>query len=250
MARSKVVSDGTVSSAEAKQTANKASPSKQRKKGTQRSGEVPANSQVYSSVKQQLLDGYYRPGTWLSIDDLASQFGVSRQPVMDAIKRLTIEGFIEIVPQVGSRVRQYSANDITNFFDLFALTESHIARTAALRADPDDILELRLISAQLGVLTKIDSKSYELLKLYRSLNRKLHAALSNSTKSPLLGEMVEGLRDRADFFITTYAGLDQRLADAISEHEEIVDAIATRQPDKAGEIMLAHVLAFKPEIPE
>ncbi|NRP90721.1 HTH-type transcriptional repressor RspR [Ensifer adhaerens] len=247
MARSKVLST-KVDAPRQKKNGSSVVPLKQKTRGSQRSGEVPANSQVYATVKQKLLEGHYQPGTWLSIDDTAAEFGVSRQPVMDATKRLTIEGFLEIVPQVGSRVRQYSPSDVSDFFDFFSLTESHIARTSALRSDANDIMELRLVSAQLSVLPKIKVSASELVALYRSLNRKFHAAISQSTKSPLLTEMEEGLRDKADFFITTYASLDARIEDAVSEHEEIVDAIERREADKVAEIMHAHVLAFKPKI--
>lgn len=222
---------------------------KPKKRSGQRSGEVPANSQVYASIKRQLLDGLYATGTWLPVDDLAREFGVSRQPVMDAIKRLTIEGFVEIVPQVGSRIRQHSTDDVKDFFDFFALGESYIARTAALRADADDILELRLVSAQLSVLPRINKPPSEVAKLYRALNRKLHSQISQSAKSPILAEMVEGLRDRADFFITSYASVDDRLLDALSEHEAIIDAIEQRKSDEAANLMRTHVLAFSPAIP-
>ncbi len=248
MARSKLVQSTNEDASRQKRNGSSAVQLKQKMRGSQRSGEVAANSQVYATVKQKLLEGHYLPGAWLPIDDLAVEFGVSRQPVMDAIKRLTIEGFVEIVPQVGSRVRQYSSNDVSDFFDYFSLGESHIARTSAIRADANDIMELRLVSAQLSVLPKLKVSASEVVALYRSLNRKLHTVISQSTKSPILTEMVEGLRDKADFFITTYASLDARMEDAISEHEEIVDAIERREADKVAKIMEAHVLAFKPKV--
>ncbi|MBL4837927.1 MAG: GntR family transcriptional regulator [Kordiimonadaceae bacterium] len=82
-----------------------------------RNTSTTAGSRVYEYVKDNLLEDAYRNLERIPIEKIAKELGVSRQPVMDAIKRLSAEGFIEIIPQVGSRLRQYSSRDVLDFFN-------------------------------------------------------------------------------------------------------------------------------------
>lgn len=64
---------------------------------------------VYDEVKDAIIRGVLAPGEKVSVEELCTQFGVSRQPVMEAMRRLSGDWFVDIVPQVGCRVCDYSA---------------------------------------------------------------------------------------------------------------------------------------------
>lgn len=224
---------------------------KEPEKGTATNrGGSAIGANVYAHVKEQILGGAFGKGDWIPIDDIASSLGVSRQPVMDAMKRLSVEGFVEIMPQVGSRVRHYSERDIRDFFALFALGEAHVARLAAERAEPEDIVNLRMISAQIGALTRLNVGSAERGRLYRNLNRMLHYEIRNVARSPAVGELVEALRDRSDFFIVSEHGsvFTDRIETAFAEHEAIIDVIEARDGDAAAEAMKRHILAVEASV--
>jgi DNA-binding GntR family transcriptional regulator len=198
---------------------------------------------AYLHVKTQLLEGRHRTDEWVPIDEIAAELGVSRQPVMDAMKRLSSEGFIDIVPQVGSRVRRHSRGEIRDFYRFFAAAEALVAELAATRASPSDIMHLRLISAQISGLFKLATEDTERGRLYRSLNRRLHGEMRRMIRSPTLAEIVESLGDRSDFYI---AGAREPvfspgLVEAHAEHEEIIEAIAAGKPDRARRAMDAHI---------
>jgi hypothetical protein len=61
----------------------------------------PLNQAVYDVLRERLLEGRYPAGTRLPTDDLRSELGVSKQPVMEALRRLAADGMVQIVPQVG-----------------------------------------------------------------------------------------------------------------------------------------------------
>ena len=109
---------------------------------------------VYDHVKQLLFTGIYRPGMQIEVEKIAGTLDVSRQPVMDALKRLNFEGFVTIVPQVGCRVRTYRAEEVTDFFRVVADVEALSAELAAKRAMPDDIVRMQVISAQIATVAK------------------------------------------------------------------------------------------------
>ena len=91
------------------------------------------NHAVYDQLKERLLEGRYTAGERLSTEALRTEFGVSKQPVMEALRRLAGDGLIEVVPQVGSRVATYSPREVSDFFVMFGGFEGTIASIAALR---------------------------------------------------------------------------------------------------------------------
>lgn len=98
--------------------------------GTRRSGDSRLASLVYGGIKDALLEGEHEAAERLSVDQIARAHGVSKQPVMSALRRLSIDGLVEIIPQVGVEVARYAQEEIDDFFELFASVESTVARLA------------------------------------------------------------------------------------------------------------------------
>jgi DNA-binding GntR family transcriptional regulator len=73
---------------------------------------------AYSSIKQNLLDGTLKERTRLTEESLATQLGISKSPVREALNRLEAEGLICIEARRGAHVRQFSAKEIRDLYDL------------------------------------------------------------------------------------------------------------------------------------
>ncbi len=200
---------------------------------------------AYNYVKQSLVSGEAPENEWFQIDEIAKTIGTSRQPVMDALRRLSFEGFVEIVPQVGCRPKRPKVEEIRDFFRFFAEGEALIAELAAMRASPEGILAMRLVSAQIGALAAQGGEVSNRGDLYRTFNRQLHAEMRKAAESPALAEIVEGLGDRSDFFIACFKDkvFTPNLQAAHREHEEIIEAIANRNAPEARASMLRHISA-------
>lgn len=211
-------------------------------KNSQRGGLA---ERAYNHLKTMLVTGAVTDQQWFPIDDIASTLDMSRQPVMDALRRLSIEGFVEIVPQVGCRPRRPEIHEIRDFFRLFAEGEAIIAELAAERAEPTAVLTLRLISAQIGALADQPAHIGGRADLYRSLNRQLHAEMRRAAHSDSVAEIVESLGDRSDFYIACFKDkvFAPNLKIAHSEHEEIIGAIAAGNPRQARTAMKKHIAA-------
>jgi len=200
---------------------------------------------AYDHIKRMLVTGEVTRQNWFPIDEIAATLKSSRQPVMDALRRLSTEGFVDIVPQVGCRPRNPEISEIRDFYRLFAEGESIIAELAAVRSTPDNILALRLISSQINALANqmggLDNKA----DTYRSLNRQLHSEIRRAARSPSLAEIVESLGDRSDFYIAfsrnKVFALNLKVAHA--EHEEVIAAIEAHDPRKARSAMKKHIRA-------
>lgn len=207
---------------------------------------------AYQHVKAMLIDGRLRASDWLPVDAIASELRSSRQPVMDAIKRLGIEGFVEVVPQVGSRVLKPEPQDIDDFYRLFAAGEGLIAELCAARAVPGDIAELRLIANQIGALTLVQKSDQGRSESYRVLNRRLHSEMRRISRSTQLADVVESLGDRSDFYValTRPEMFGLNIERAHTEHQSIIEAIARGDQEGARDAMIAHIFATERRVLE
>ena len=163
-----------------------------------------------------------------------------------ASKRLAIEGFVTIVPQVGCRLRNYEPGQVEDFFRLFAEGEALVAELAASRATADDVADMRAISARIGRLRQGEMPDRQRGSAYRGLNRALHLRMRESARSPAVAEIVEGLGDRSDFFIALARRpiFAARLEQAHAEHEALLARIADHDAKAAATVIRAHILAI------
>ena len=202
---------------------------------------------AYNHIKTLLVDGQFNPGARVQIQPFVKELGMSRQPIMEALKRLATEGFLEIVPQVGCRVAIPEKHEIADFFRMFALAEALCAECAAARRSDDELERLTRLSQQIGALIGRGLADSEAAHRYRGINREFHRQIHVMARSATIGRIAEGLWDLGDFYIGTALGTSlfaERLESAHDEHEAIRRAIADRDPPSARDRMQAHILAF------
>src|SRR5262245_57847238 len=111
---------------------------------------------LLDELRERLLGGRYPVGTRISIEEVKAEFGVSKQPVMDAMRRLEATGIVQIVPQSGCRVAHYSAQEIRDFFNLFGRFEGEIAAAAATRRSDAQLIDLDDAWRRIADLEKLD----------------------------------------------------------------------------------------------
>lgn len=205
---------------------------------------------VYGFVKEMILDGRLDQRETIQVDQIGKELEVSRQPVMDALKRLALEGFILILPQVGCQVRHYGPNEITDFYRLFAESEALIAELLAERATQSDLETLSSVSEQIGQLRGAKLNASEVNVRYRHLNRRLHFEIRRASRSLPVAEVVETLGDRSDFFVAASGTLlfADRLEVAHAQHEAIIAAAGRRDAVTARATMKQHILETEERI--
>ncbi|MCF7550831.1 GntR family transcriptional regulator [Pseudonocardia sp. WMMC193] len=201
-------------------------------------------SLVYDGIKQRLLEGAVPAGTRLRVDELKAAFGVSKQPVMEALRRLSTEGLVEIIPQVGCQVCSYPQREVEDFFQLFAGMEGTITEIAAARRTDAQLARLAEVEGRIDALREA-ADSTRRSQGYRAHNRTFHAVIHEMAGSPILAATSQRMWDLSDFLINTNGAitplstaLDQRHAD----HERIIDALRERDGPAAREATQAHIV--------
>lgn len=100
---------------------------------------------VAGQISDAIMVGEYPLGTWLRQEQLATRFGVSRQPIREALRLLEVVGMIEARPRRGVRVNGPESGSIRDGYLIRAELEGLAARLAAVRRDADQLRELQQV---------------------------------------------------------------------------------------------------------
>jgi DNA-binding GntR family transcriptional regulator len=191
-------------------------------------------SQIAELLEEAIIVGELVPGQRLRGDDLAANYGVSRIPVREAMRTLEAGGWIEIRPRYGAYVRSHSAVELTELFEVRAVGEAYAARCAAMRRTDEELQQLRDIVEE----TKQAARRGEVATL-SPLSAQFFAVLHRAAHNSVLDVTLATLAKRARFYYATVAG--QLGSDWAAVHEQIVDAVAASDADRAGTLVREHI---------
>jgi DNA-binding GntR family transcriptional regulator len=199
---------------------------------------------VYDLLKERLLEGEFQVGERLSVEALRAEFGVSKQPVMEALRRLSSEGLVEIIPQVGCRVPVYSGADVTDFFAIFGGMEGAVAGVAAQRCTDAQIDQLTAVNGEIRRLIDEPDPAAR-SRSYLVLNRRFHGVIQDMAHSAVVTEISRRMWDMSDLLINT-TGVPRPLASAVTarhdDHELIIRALRDRDQEAARRAMESHII--------
>ncbi len=87
-------------------------------------GAVSICDRAYNLIKRQIITNETPAGTQINDREIAERLGVSRTPIREAILLLQKEGFVEVMPRHGVRVRPIFPEDIRELFDILTALET------------------------------------------------------------------------------------------------------------------------------
>jgi DNA-binding GntR family transcriptional regulator len=173
---------------------------------------------VYSSLRDSILNGALAPGQSLSQVQLASQLGVSRGPLREAVRMLQREGLVEAELNRRGRVSSFSIDDLEQLYAMRIVHESLALRINVPRFSKRDIDTLR------GCIKKMEGLAGHDLKQWQATDREFHFTLVAHSGDRLMRTIRE-LYDHADRYRGLYIkGVPRALTIAADEHKKILDA--------------------------
>src|SRR3954447_24162830 len=140
--------------------------------------------QVYEVLRERIADGEIERGSRLHQEDLASEFGVSRTPVREALRRLAAEGLVDLFANRGARVATATDEQLRSSYETRLVVEPGAARVAAERRLPD------AIAAMKAALREEEKAGRSSSKHFRA-NRDFHLAIVRGTGNPQLVQFME-----------------------------------------------------------
>lgn len=195
---------------------------------------LPLRDQVLAALRQRIVNGVYPPGERLTEDRLAADFGVSRNPVREALRVVQAEGFVSMVPRRGAFVALPDASTVSDMFAVRERLETLAARLAAERATTADVAHLRSLLEQARVATeRVD------FSRVAELNSELHLRVIASSGNKWLSSIANALYLQVHWIFRI--GAAHRAPHSWIEHIRLVDAIEAGDPDEAEAAAKSHV---------
>jgi DNA-binding GntR family transcriptional regulator len=202
--------------------------------------ESDPHRQIWQTIADRLrlaiVEGELRPGTRLLEQDLAGSLGVSRGPVREALSRLAQEGLVAINPRRGANVLGLSAADLRDLYGLRQVLEAYAARLVAAAASDADLDALQAVVDRMEALRRRGHLS-RLADPDLAFHRRL-VVLSGSRRVAAAWELTAGPLP-ALLSLTDSAYYAR--ADAVATHQTIVDALRSRDPDRAAAAIGEHL---------
>lgn len=191
---------------------------------------------VYLSLRDAILTLEFRPGAVIRKSSISQQLGVSRQPVSEAIARLSAEGLVDVIPQSATRVSRFSLADLRESSFLREAVELAAVEKVAEHRSEEQLAQLtRTLRLQELLLADGDSAGF-----YQT-DEDFHALLMELTGFPGVVSTAAAVSiplKRARLAILPEAG---RPAEVIAEHRAIVEAIRNRDVEAARTAMRLHL---------
>jgi DNA-binding GntR family transcriptional regulator len=206
-----------------------------------------------ATLQARMISGELVSGTRLRQEALAEEFGVSRTPVREALRKLQASGLVEVQPHRGALVRAPSAREIRDAYEVRAELEGLAAQLAAERIHHEQLDALHEVQKQfretLAHLLQVrsggglDAVPEEDIERWRHANDGFHQQIQEAAANDVLVATLAHLHRSfpRDLTRTVLGESTKLLAENVHEHEQILDAIERRDSPGARELMVHHV---------
>lgn len=194
----------------------------------------PLREVVASEIRAMIISGQLAQGERLVEGRLASELGVSRNPVREAIRLLESTGLVEVRPRKGVYVCVVDVEQARHIQELRMVVEGYAAELAAARRTEAD-LDALMGCIERGRQAAADDDTVGAA----ACHREFHITLERAAGNPFLERVTGPLRQQTELIFSIL--LEERGAITWSEHQDICDAIESGDADLARESMCGHI---------
>lgn len=170
---------------------------------------------IASEIRDAIFSGDLRPGSRIDQDKLASELGVSRLPIREALIALENESLVENIPRRGSFVAPLSRTDVFDHYNILGL----VSGIAVERATANIGREVALLGEVLGIQCSADDADAR-----REAGLEFHRIIHKASQSRRLLAVLRGLA--AGMPRSLYCSSLEWEAESMREHREMYSAIA------------------------
>jgi GntR family transcriptional regulator, vanillate catabolism transcriptional regulator len=189
---------------------------------------------IYERLKFMLAEGDLAPGDRIVPEQQARDMGVSRTPMLSALKRLSQEDLLEWRSGRGVFVRRFSKRELALIFELREVLEGLSARRAATMIEPRQVDHFRSLFDDIDLVASPASR-----RAYMRQDYLFHSGLLEIGGSPPLSKAISSV----NIMISAFgAGLLRPIQEVMAEHEVIFDALSRHDSDAAEAAMRNHIL--------
>ncbi|MCB2173837.1 GntR family transcriptional regulator [bacterium] len=195
------------------------------------------DQKAYQIVKNLIEDRQLLPGEKIHQEKLARELGISRTPLIAALKFLEHEKLIEVKPRRGFFVRLFSAEEMISIFEIREVLEGLSARRAAMSITPQEATVLRSIFKDFE-----GQKNIHDYHTYAKVDKRFHTFIASIASREFLAALLQTLNIiTLAYQNVTSGGLIRDPNETIQDHLLIIDAICRHDPEQAEQLMRTHL---------
>lgn len=201
------------------------------------------SQQAYYLLRDRIVTLQLAPGSLVNEKALAAETGLGRTPVREALRRLADEDLVDIFPRRGIYVGGIDVGDLSQISEVRVELEGFVARMAAQRVTDADRQVIAVLMADLHALPSAVGQ-----RALIHLDQRIHRTIYRAARNPFL----EASLDR--YYVLAlrlwFLAIERvhQLADAVTDHVDLLTAVAAGDPATAERIARAHVNDFEQQI--
>ncbi len=192
---------------------------------------------AYTILRNMILTGELPPESAITENSIVDRLAIGKTPVREAMRRLVLEGLLEVTPRLGYTVAGITRSDID---DLFQLREINEVAAALLAMD-------RMTDAHLDRMAELSSVGYvpddrQSLIEYVAVNAEFHQIIAGASGNERLAALIERLMLESRRFIQIAILSEEHGRLVVDQHTAIVNALRAKDRDGLAEAVRVHVL--------
>ena len=191
---------------------------------------------AYQYLRGTVLSDPAVSGTFINEQVVATEVGVSRTPVREALLMLAAEDLVQLVPHRGAFVAPLPGREIAELMQARGVIECWAATTSLAEGEAPVEAMSGILERQRAIVEQGDAKAFI------ELDSQFHALLVAAGGNSVLGRLYENLR--AKHVLLGVVALQRsatRRQDVLAEHQAIVDGLAAGDPAAAEKAILGHL---------
>lgn len=201
---------------------------------------VTAKQKVYKEIKKIIFHGGLTPEDVFTEVKLAKRLNTSRTPIREALQDLVKEGLLVPIPRKGIAVRKLTEDEIEQILLLRTAVESAIIKKLAATVSSKQIDELKRICMQQEEAMRMRDEA-----AFIQLDQVFHLTLARFVNYYLVEQVLLNLHDLSKLIGLEALKKHNRMNEVLSEHLEIIGALARNDAESASGIMVAHLVQTK-----
>ncbi|MCR5458038.1 MAG: GntR family transcriptional regulator [Clostridiales bacterium] len=195
-------------------------------------------NKVYTQLEEDILNGRYSVGDSITEIAASKEYGVSRTPIRDALRKLENDGLVKITPNKGATVIGVSKEDLVDIYNIRMRLEGLAGSMAAVRMSQKEKESLKE-NVELSRFYA-GKQNYDKLK---ELDTDFHEAIYLGCGSRTIYRTLKDLHANTRLYRKMSLSVPGRMEKSLDEHEEIMKAILASDSKLVDKLMHDHVKA-------
>jgi DNA-binding GntR family transcriptional regulator len=200
---------------------------------------------AYEWLLAEITGFRVRSGAPLSENRIATQLGISRTPVREALQRLEKEGLVKRTDNARFTVSQLTIQEVHDACDLLEVLDTYVCRKASSKLTPEDIELLRASVAEMQRAASADDRAS-----WSAADLAFHRTVNTIAANQLVADTVKETRRRIQRFWMRASSLQSRLEACSQEHLVLANAIIAQDYDAIEPAVKEHIGHMRARIVE